>query len=49
MYEQKGNGNTRKDNSATLENKPESSVERRKIKEISTKGKITQAKMDIKK
>ena len=36
MLEQKGKGNTRKNNNTTGENKPESTGERRKIKEIST-------------
>ena len=46
MYEQKGKGNTKKDNSTTWGNKPESTGERRKIKEISTKGKTIQTKQE---
>ena len=38
MLEQKGKGNMRKNNSVIWGNKPESTGERRKIKEISTKG-----------
>ena len=37
MLEQKGKENTRKNNSTTCGNEPESTGERRKIKEISTK------------
>ena len=39
MLEQKGKGNTGKNNSTTCGNKPESTGERKKIKEILTKGK----------
>ena len=47
MEEQKGKGNTRKNNNTTWGNKPESTGERRKIKEISTKGKTILKKYDI--
>ena len=47
MYEQLGKGNTRKKNNTTWGNKPESTGKRRKIKEISTKGKTIQTKQDI--
>ena len=42
MKEQKGKGNTRKIKNTTWGNKPESTGERRKIKEISSKGKTIQ-------
>ena len=47
MWEQKGNGNTRKNNSTTCGNKPESTGERNQIEEISTKGKTIQTKQDM--
>ena len=47
MLEQKGKGNTRKNNSTTWENKQESTGERITIKEISTKGKTIQTKQNI--
>ena len=47
ILEQKGKGNTGKNNNTTWENTPESTGERRKIKEISTKGKTIQTKQDI--
>ena len=43
----KGTSNTGKNNSTTWGNKPESAGERRKIKEISTKGKTIQTKQDF--
>ena len=45
--EQKGTGNTGKNNSTTRGNKPESAGERRNIKEISTKGKTIQTKQNF--
>ena len=45
--EQKGAGNTRKNNSTNWGNKPESAGERKKIKEISTQGKTTTTKQDF--
>ena len=45
--EQKGTSNTRKNNSTTWKNKPEAAGERRKNKEISTKGKTIQTKQDF--
>ena len=47
MWIQKGKGNTRKNNSTICGNKPESSGESRKTKEISTKGKTIKTKQDI--
>ena len=47
MWEQNGKDNTRKINSTTWGNKPESSGKRREIKEISTKGKTIQTKQEI--
>ena len=47
MQEQKGKDNSRKNNSTTQGNKPESTGERKKIKEISTKGNTIQTKQDI--
>ena len=47
MWEQNEKDNMRKNNSTTWGNKPESSGERREIKEISTKVKTIQAKQDI--
>ena len=44
MERQKGKDNTRKNNNTTWGNKPESTGERRKKKEIPTKGKTLQAK-----
>ena len=47
MLGQKGKSNTRKNSNTTWENKPESTGKRRKIKEISTKGKTIQTKQGI--
>ena len=48
MQKQKGKGNAkRKLNNVTCGNKPENHVERKKINEISTKGKTIQIKQDI--
>ena len=47
MLGQKGKGNTRKNNNTTRGNKPGSTGERRKIKEISTKGKTIETNQDI--
>ena len=47
MLEQNGKGNTRNNNNATWGNNPESTGERWKIKEISTKGKTIQTKQNI--
>ena len=47
MWEQKGKGNTSKNNSTIWRIKPENTGERRKIKEILTKGKTIQTKQDI--
>ena len=44
---EKGIGNTGKNNCTTWGNKPENPGERRKIKEISTKGRIIQTKQDF--
>ena len=49
MWEQNAKDNMRKNNSTTWENKPESSGERREIKEISTKDNTIQTKRDISK
>ena len=49
MWEQNGTDNTRKNNSTTSGNKPESSGEIREIKDISTKDKTKQTKQDIRK
>ena len=47
MVEQKRKGNTRKINRTPWGNKPESTGERRKIKDTSTKGKRIQIKQNI--
>ena len=47
MWEQNGKDNTRKNNSTTGGNKPESSGVRREIKEISKKGKTIETKQNI--
>ena len=47
--QEKGTGNTGKHNSKTYGNKPECAGERRKIKEISTKGKTIETKQDFQK
>ena len=47
MEEENRKDNTRKNNSTTWGNKPEGSSERWKTKEISTKGKTIQTKLDI--
>ena len=44
---EKGTGNTGKNNTTTSVNKPESAGKRRKIKEISIKGKTIQTKQDF--
>ena len=44
---EEGTGSMRKNNSTTWGNKPESNGQRRKTKEISTKGKTIQTKQDI--